>query len=84
MACGMVIYKSEFARYEMKDKIMIDGLEFKLELQDSEWKFEYVDHDRQIVRAIVFDELGYFYFVRAIRNDDFGKATLIETAGGGV
>lgn len=57
--------------------------ELRLELQDSEWEFEYVDHDRQIARAIVFDDLGYFYFVRAIRNDDFGKATLIETAGGG-
>lgn len=25
-----------------------------------------------------------FYFVRAERNDDFGQATIIETAGGGV
>ena len=44
----------------------------------------YIDHDRQIVRAIVFDEFDYFYFVRAERDDDFGKAVLIETAGGGV
>jgi adenylate kinase family enzyme/8-oxo-dGTP pyrophosphatase MutT (NUDIX family) len=58
--------------------------EIRLELQDNEWKFEYADHDRQIARAIVFDDLGYFYFVRAIRDDDFGKATLIETSGGGV
>lgn len=55
-----------------------------LELQDTEWDFEYIDHDRQIVRAVVFDDYGYFYFVRANRDDDFGKATLIETAGGGV
>ncbi|MBR5501622.1 MAG: NUDIX hydrolase, partial [Oscillospiraceae bacterium] len=41
-------------------------------------------HDRQIVRAVVFDEAGMFYFVRVQRDDDFGKATLIETAGGGV
>lgn len=68
----------------MKDKPITDGLELRLELQDSEWRFEYIDHDRQIVRAIVFDDLGYFYFVRVIRNDDFGKATLIETSGGGV
>ncbi|EKC53092.1 MutT/NUDIX family protein, partial [human gut metagenome] len=27
---------------------------------------------------------GNFYFVRAERNDDFGQATIIETAGGGV
>jgi 8-oxo-dGTP pyrophosphatase MutT (NUDIX family) len=58
--------------------------ELRLELQDNEWKFEYTDHDRQIARAIVFDDAGYFYFVRAIRDDDFGKATLIETSGGGV
>ena len=32
----------------------------------------------------MFDTAGCFYFVRAERDDDFGKATLIETAGGGV
>ena len=58
--------------------------EINLSLQDKEWDFEYTDHDRKIVRAIVFDDLGDFYFVRAERDDDFGKATLIETAGGGV
>lgn len=62
----------------------MDNLGFKLELQDSEWKFEYVDHNRQIARAVVLDDLGCFYFVRAIRNDAFGEATLIETAGGGI
>ncbi len=45
---------------------------------------DYVDHDREIVRAIVFDENGYFYFVRATRNDDFGNVVVIETSGGGV
>ena len=58
--------------------------ELSIELQDTEWPFEYTDHDRRIARAICFDEKGYFYFVRAERNDDFGRATLIETAGGGV
>lgn len=58
--------------------------ELRIHLQDSEWPFEYTDHDRRIVRAIVFDDSGYFYFVRAVRNDIFGEATLIETAGGGV
>lgn len=58
--------------------------ELYLELQDTQWPFEYTDHDRLIVRAIVYDEEGMFYFVRAIRNDDFGDATLIETSGGGV
>ena len=36
-----------------------------------------------IARAICFDDAGFFYFVRAERDDDFGKATLIETSGGG-
>lgn len=55
-----------------------------LELEDKEWPFTYTDHDRLIVRAIVFDEQGWLYFVRASRNDQFGEATLIETSGGGV
>ncbi len=58
--------------------------EILIYLQDDEWPFEYTDHDRPTARAIVFDAEGYFYFVRAVRDDDFGKSTLIETAGGGV
>ena len=58
--------------------------ELYLELRDEEWPFEYADHDRQIVRAIVYDDEGYFYFVRADRDDIFAKAVVIETAGGGV
>lgn len=58
--------------------------ELTIHLQDEEWNFEYIDHERQIARAIVFDDMGYYYFVRAERNDDFGEATLIETAGGGM
>lgn len=58
--------------------------EFLLYLQDNEWQFEYTDNDRHIARAVVFDSDGYFYFVRVQRDDDFGKATLIETSGGGV
>lgn len=61
----------------MKDQIM-------LELADTEWPLDYIDHDRVIARAIVFDDDGYFYFVRAERDDLFGRATLIETSGGGV
>lgn len=55
-----------------------------LELSDNEWQLEYTDHDRVIARAIVYDDEGYFYFVRAERDDLFGRATLIETSGGGV
>ena len=62
----------------------MDNREILIELQDNQWPFEYTDHDRIIARAIVFDEEGYFYFVRADRDDDFGKAVLIETSGGGV
>ncbi len=58
--------------------------ELNIELQDMEWPFEFTDHDRLIVRAICFDDAGFFYFVRAERDDDFGRATLIETSGGGV
>jgi 8-oxo-dGTP pyrophosphatase MutT (NUDIX family) len=58
--------------------------ELKLELRDTEWPFTGTDHDRLIARAIVTDDAGYFYFVRAVRSDEFGDVTLIETSGGGV
>ena len=58
--------------------------ETRLSLLDEEWQYTYTDHDRHIVRAIVYDDEGYFYFVRADRDDDFGKAKVIETSGGGV
>ena len=58
--------------------------ELFINLQDDQWEFDYIDHDRNVVRAIVFDEEDKFYFVKAVRDDDFGKATLIETSGGGV
>ena len=62
---------------------MVEG-ELRMYLEDREWPFTYVDHERRIVRAVVFDEEGFCYFVRARRDDEFGKATLIETSGGGV
>ena len=58
--------------------------ELFINLQDDQWEFDYIDHDRTVVRAIVFDEEDKFYFVKAVRDDDFGKATLIETSGDGV
>lgn len=58
--------------------------ELFLELSDNEWEYTYTDHDRMIARGIAVDGDGYFYFVRAERDDDFGRATLIETSGGGV
>ncbi len=58
--------------------------ELYLELQDTQWPYDYINHDRTIVRAIVLDNEGYFYFIKANRDDIFGKATMIETSGGGV
>ena len=63
---------------------MTDNRQIQLFLDDTEWPFEYTDHHRDIVRAIVMDEQENFYFVRADRDDEFGKAILIETSGGGV
>ncbi|MBQ3061046.1 MAG: NUDIX hydrolase [Lachnospiraceae bacterium] len=63
---------------------MSDIKELEMNLKDEEWPLEYIDHDRYIARAIVVDDEGYYYFVRARRDDDFGKAVLIETSGGGV
>lgn len=58
--------------------------ELYLELTDNEWPLTYTDHDRPIVRAILFDDEGLFHFVHAVRDDDFGGNTIIETSGGGV
>ena len=63
---------------------MLGHKEIRLSLHDEEWPFNGVSHDRNIVRAIVVDDEGYFYFVRADRDDDFGRAVVIETSGGGV
>ena len=56
----------------------------RLDLRDSEWPEQPADHDRLIVRAVVFDDGGRLYFMRVERDDMFGRATLIETSGGGV
>ena len=36
--------------------------EIKMDLQDTEWPFVYIDHDRNIARAVVYDQNGQFYF----------------------
>ena len=84
------VCREDKEKYLMKLKknvnqnITIHTTELNIELQDDQWQMEYIDHNRNIARAIVYDEDGNFYFVRAERNDDFGQATIIETAGGGV
>ncbi|HFI0463096.1 TPA: NUDIX domain-containing protein [Streptococcus suis] len=55
-----------------------------LTFKDQEWPYKTLDHQRQIVRAIVVDNQGYYHFVHLERDDDFGIASLIETAGGGI
>lgn len=81
----LVLYGTETLNFDVdyQGEYMVNK-EIYIELQDTQWQFDYIDHDRNIARAIVYDENGIFYFVRAERDDDFGKATLIETAGGGV
>ena len=59
-------------------KTMNNKSELYIELQDTEWPFKGTDHDREIVRAIVVDEQNNYYFMRAVRDDDFGKATIIH------
>lgn len=58
--------------------------ELYITLRDDEWPMQSIDHDREIVRAIVVDGDSCYYFMRVERDDDFGKETLIETSGGGV
>lgn len=55
-----------------------------IELKDTEWPFTYTDHHRRVVRAIVVDADGTFYFNRLERDDDFCHGQVVETAGGGV
>lgn len=66
------------------ERPVFDFDELRLELQDTQWPFTAVDHERLIARAVAVDEEGFFCFVRAQRDDEFGRATLIETSGGGV
>ena len=89
--CKNVLQRAVQMKDDIKDKTRGQegervnlNTEIRIELQDTQWKFDYINHDRNIARAIVYDENGQFYFVRAKRDDDFGKSTLIETAGGGV
>ena len=54
--------------------------EIKINLRDTQWPLDYIDHDRNIARAIVYDESGLLYFVRAERDDDFGRAAALRRA----
>lgn len=52
--------------------------ELNLELQDTQWPKNYIDHDRQIVRAIVVDDQQKYYFVRVQRDDDFVRVSSLK------
>ena len=54
--------------------------ELKLELKDTQWTKTNIDHDRQVVRAIVVDEQQNYYFVKVHRDDIFGA--LVEEISG--
>ncbi len=56
----------------------------KLYLEDISWEYKCTNEIRKIARGIIVDENNNFYFVRAFRNDEFGKLNFIETSGGGV
>ncbi len=81
----MAILKKSIKNFKLKNKLLGERMpELNFELQDTQWPKTYIDHDRQIVRAIVVDDEQNFYFVKVQRDDDFGKGTFIETSGGGV
>ena len=63
---------------------MVNEHELQLELRDTEWPYTYTKQKRQIARAIVVDDEGYYYFAHIERNDIFGELTQIETSGGGI
>ena len=58
--------------------------ELYLHIEDTEWEKVGTTHNREIVRAIVVDDDGYFYFARLDRDDIFEPCVVIETSGGGV
>lgn len=55
-----------------------------LYLTDKEWKYDFISHDRDIVRAIIVDDDQFYYFMHMDRDDAFGRMNGIETSGGGV
>ena len=43
-----------------KKYLQFHTTELNIELQDDQWQMEYIDHNRNIARAIVYDEDGNF------------------------
>lgn len=85
LICLWLLYRGWKKRSsESKGKKETEPALLHLELTDTEWPAAEITHDRNIARGIVYDGEGYFYFVHVDRDDAFGKATVIETPGGGV
>ena len=85
MLCLWLLYRGWKKRAsESKGKKETEPALLHLELTDTEWPAAEITHDRNIARGIVYDGEGFFYFVHVDRDDAFGKATVIETPGGGV
>ena len=78
------LFATVFGVFEKRSIMDTNNHTLYLELKDEEWPFEGVEQEREIVRAIVADDAGALYFVRANRDDVFGKASFLETSGGGV
>lgn len=85
LICLWLLYRAWKKRTsEPKAEKKTEPAVLSLELTDTEWPAAEITHDRNIARGIVYDGEGYFYFVHVDRDDAFGKATVIETPGGGV
>ena len=57
-----------FAKLREQRK-MSRNAELRLDLKDTQWDYEYTDNDRNIARAIVYDEDGWFYFTAMIPDE---------------
>ena len=55
----------------------------ELKLLDNEFENNGITHTRNIARAVVLDG-NKVMLLRVKRNDEFGKATYLETSGGGI
>lgn len=57
---------------------------FRLNLEDNQYRFTYIDHVRLIARAVVFDEEGKVALTKLLADDMFGHRDYYELPGGGV
>lgn len=53
-------------------------------LIDNQYEYTYIDHQRKIARAILFNEKNEICLLKIYGDDDFGHRDYYETPGGGV